>query len=73
MSFELPGTSPHVWTPWSLGPPTLEARLLLLPSASGVVGMAAETLVGCLPGGPLLSCMELGRKGRKEKVEGDRI
>lgn len=73
MSFELPGTSPHVWTLWSLGPPTLGARLLLLPSASGVVGMAAETLVGCLPGGPLLSRMELGRKGRKEKVEGDRI
>ena len=73
MSFELPGTSPPEWPPWSLGPPTLGARLLLLPSASGVVGMAAETLVGCLPGGPLLSRMELGRKGRKEKVEGDRI
>ena len=73
MSFELPGTSPPIWTPRSLGAPTFGARILLLPSASGVVGMVAETLVGCLPGGPLLSWVEFGRKGRQEKVGGDRI
>ena len=58
---------------WSLDPPTLGARILLLPSASGVVEMVAETLIGCLPGGPLLSQVELGRKGGKEKGGGDRI